>query len=210
MIFYSKAESQTWGRDNALKYPPLPVVSILPTWFVHEALKLLTKESHDRWCDLNHRPEWERMKHAVEASMIWAEVELRMEGSKPFQETHCFQIAGIVDDFLGLMRQQVAFSCPPNVRRVRNNMRLCKKHIEETQENKDALNSTLIIVNDVSITPAGNFVFRLHDSVRMSCAPRCENGNPIIGVGEKFSAGVWIEREFLAFDFQLTMTAEHM
>lgn len=89
-------------------------------------------------------------------------------------------------------------------------MPLCKKLIEETQENKDELDSTLIIVNDVSFTTAGKFVFRLHDSVRMSCGRMCENGNPIIGVGEKFSAGVRIEKDFLAFHFQLTMTAGHM
>lgn len=210
-IFYSDAESRIWSRVDAYDYPAVP------RWFVHEALKEVRRESHVPWCDFNHRPEWERMRRAVGFSMIFATVTLRMKGSKPFQEEHYLQLLGSISVFT-LRRRQLAFRCPPDDRLENNNMPLCKNLIQEpkkTEENEEEKEKkveleNVILINHMSFTTAGKLVVWLHDSVGMCRGNKCPNGNPIIGVGESFSAGVRINRAWLAFDFKLTMEPGHM
>jgi hypothetical protein len=214
-IFYSEAESRIWSRVDSWDFPAFP------RWFVHEALKQVRKASHVPWCDLTHRPEWERMRRAVGFSMIFATVTLRMKGSKPFQEDHYLQMFGLDFGVFRLRRRQLAFRCPPDHRCERNNMPLCKNLIEEpkkTEENeeneeekeKKVEPENVILVDHMSITTAGKLVVWLHDSVWMWRGNKCPNGNPIIGVGESFSAGVRIKEAWLAFDFQLTMQTGHL
>jgi hypothetical protein len=214
-IFYSEAESRIWSRVHTWDYPVIPKV------FVYEALCKLTRKSHVPWFDLNNRPEWERMRRAVAFSKIYAKVKLRMKGSKPFQEDHLILIYSHDGEVFKLRRQQVAFKCPPDHRLVANNMPMCRNLIEEpkkTEENEENEEEkekkvelkNVILVNQLSFTRAGKLVVWLHDSVGMSRGNRCPSGNPIIGVGESFSAGVRINGAWLAFVFKLTMVVGHL
>jgi hypothetical protein len=203
MIFYSEAESRIWERAGFEgDYPPVR------KWFIYEALKKMVKFDDNSWCYMYNRPEWERMRHAVPASMIWAKVHLRMHGLKPFMESHIFRISG---DGFRLERRQVAFSCPQDRWNHRDKMDLWRReNTEETHVNTGEPGSKLLLVNHMSFTSAGSLEVWLHDSVTMSRGRRCGNGNPVISVGEQFSAVVWIEKQMLAFDFMLTMEARRL
>lgn len=211
-IFYSTAEHRIWSRHPTLNFPVMPKV------FVYESLTNQRRKGQVPWCDHTHRPEWERMRRAVATSVIYAKVKLRMKGSKPFQEDHLLQIYGNDGFVFRLRRQQVAFHCPPDPRSEGKNMPLCRHHIEEpqkTEENEEKKEEqvepkNVILVNHLSFTNAGKLVVWLHDSVRMWSGNKCPNGNPIIGVGESFSAGVRIKGAWLAIHFKLTMHAGHM